>query len=242
MTIKEKPPGTRSDRQNLIIELREFNLPKTELTLVLKAHDFARYSLENIPRDDGTNAYKHSYRAVMALVAAGIGDATILSTLFLHDVFEDSNTWAPFKEDNKEDGVILSYSKRIEIASPVVAEEFGPEIARGVFALSKPNVDGVEIKTKEEADRIYEERFENEDPWIVLCKLGDRIDNIWTLPFRTPLQQRRQIEETINIYLPMFERRLILAFPNVTQILITDLEKALASAQLHLNSIKKIGN
>ena len=96
---------------------------------------------------------------------------------------------------------------------------YDDEIALLVQYMTKPKE-----YPKEESERIYHERFAQAPRDFFLIKLPDRLDNVLTLN-ACPLEKRqRKIEETKRFYLPYAEKN---------QLLIHELEEALAEVDLN---------
>jgi len=125
----------------------------------------------------------HPVQVAKILVDLKLDKDTIIAA-FLHDVLEDTDTTP----------------KQME-------EKFGPDVVnlvQGVTKLSK-----FQFKSKEERQA---ENFRRmliamaQDIRIVILKLADRLHNMRTLSFMTPVKQKKIAQETLDIFAPLANR------------------------------------
>lgn len=83
-----------------------------------------------------------------------------------------------------------------DIDAPVIEQFFGKNVARRVRLLTKEPKEG------------YVDRLMSADEETVLCKACDRLDNLRSLHQTPAMFQVRQIKETAEVYLPLFEMKL----------------------------------
>ena len=100
----------------------------------------------------------------------------------------------------------------------LVRDVYGDEIALLVQYMTKPKE-----YPKEESEQIYHDRFAQAPRDFFLIKLPDRLHNVLTLNPCALEKRLRKVEETKRYYLPYAEKN---------QILIHELEQALAEVNL----------
>ena len=109
-----------------------------------------------------------------------------------------------------------------DIDGYVIEQFFGKEVARRVRLLTKDPKEG------------YVERLATADSDTVLVKACDRLDNIRSLSETSVEFQEKQVAETLNQYLPVFEKRLSgrngAGFSPVLDILWGEVNKRVADA------------
>jgi len=111
-------------------------------------------------------------------------DVQTLCAALLHDVIEDT-----------------------KIDKPMLAGEFGSEIAELVDGVSKLNM--MHFETREEAQAASFQKMllaMNRDLRVILVKLADRLHNMRTISYMKRASQRRIARETLEIYAPIAAR------------------------------------
>ena len=141
--------------------------PADPTDLLFEAVSFAARAHRHQLRKDGQTPYAaHTFRVSLVLRHVfGIDDPRVLTAALLHDTIEDTPT--DFDE---------------------LAEQFGPEVAGWVAALTKD-------MRLEEAEREKEyHRVLTGAPWqVVVCKLADLYDNLSDSRKLTPDRRDRAI-------------------------------------------------
>jgi (p)ppGpp synthase/HD superfamily hydrolase len=84
---------------------------------------------------------------------------------------------------------------------------FGPYVSEMVMSVTKPMIDGVEIKDKSDVKRVYLEQLRNASPEAIVVKMADRLHNLSTLHFRSHEDQVKVARETLDDYLPIFREK-----------------------------------
>lgn len=88
-----------------------------------------------------------------------------------------------------------------DIDGAVIEAFFGPVVARHVRILTKDPKEG------------YVKRLWAADSDTILAKACDRLDNLRTLKGTSPEFQAKQLKETRDVYLPLFEAKLVPSNP-----------------------------
>ncbi len=176
--------------------------------------------------------FEHPRRSTLILLdELGITDPDITIASLLHDTGEDTNLLGPW-EPHK--GMLNSEWKataawRLKIG-------WGEKVTEIVLALTKPFVDNKEVKTKEQAEEMYLEGLRQASYEALIIKMADRLDNLRTLYFRTPENGRRKIEETEQLYFPIFERAAE-KYPRETALMLDKLKATIAANRERLSKI-----
>ncbi|MBI4321012.1 MAG: bifunctional (p)ppGpp synthetase/guanosine-3',5'-bis(diphosphate) 3'-pyrophosphohydrolase [Chloroflexi bacterium] len=172
-------------------------LSPSDLAMVWRAYEFAKEAHGSQVRRSGDPYVTHPLATARILADLHL-DAAAVAAALLHDVPEDT-------------GVSLD---KIEKA-------FGPEIAKlvdGVTKLSRINWEVIEeskrriSKQSEDELNAWAENVRKmflamaEDIRVVLIKLADRLHNMSTLVYLTPVKRRQIAQETLEIYAPLASR------------------------------------
>lgn len=166
-----------------VIEKLEASLTGKDLTLCLKAYDFAKKAHENQKRASGEEYFIHPCTVAGILVDLGL-DAATIAAAFLHDVIEDT----PVSEGD-------------------IKQEFGDEVLTLVLGVTK--LDRIEFTSHEEEQA---ENFRKlfvamaKDIRVIIIKLADRLHNMRSLNFLSKERQLRMARETLEIYAPLAGR------------------------------------
>ena len=132
-------------------------------------------------RHNGKHYYYHLVDVAQLLLNFGIRDEATITSALLHDYVEDV------------DGVTVEQ----------VASQFGTEVAEIVKLVSKEegiDYKGSDYHMQQYLDRIYE------NPKASLVKTADRINNFQTLQDSTTTHRRKQLENTMDYFIPFFKR------------------------------------
>lgn len=168
--------------ENLLLKIEQYN-PQADLSLIVKAYNFAQSAHEGQVRNSGENFFIHPFNVAVILADLNMDTDTIIAGL-LHDVIEDTDR---------------SYE--------VVAEEFGIEIAdlvEGVTKLKKLN-----YKTKQESQAENLRKMVlamAKDIRVIIVKLADRLHNMRTLEYMRDEKRKEKALETLEIYAPLAHR------------------------------------
>lgn len=159
------------------------NNPAADLSRIRAAFDFAKNAHAKQQRKDGSPYVTHPLAAAEIIAEMGLDEEAIIAAL-LHDVIEDTGV-------THED----------------IVKRFGQSIAdivEGVTKLSR-----VTYTSKEE------EQMENlrkmllamaKDIRVIIIKMADRLHNMRTMEYQTPVKQSEKALETMEIYAPIAHR------------------------------------
>lgn len=158
--------------------------PSTDISMIEKAYHIADKAHNNQLRKSGEPYIIHPLCVAIILAELELDKETIVAGL-LHDVVEDT---------------IYTVDE--------LAKEFNSEIALlvdGVTKLTQLNYskDKVEIQA-ENLRKMFLAMAK--DIRVILIKLADRLHNMRTLEYQTPIKQREKARETMDIYAPIAQR------------------------------------
>lgn len=184
--------------EDYIADLRELARGKMSPEAFAELKDSLRFSDEKLAgqkRVSGEPAIEHSYRAVRDAMLAGVFNPIDLSTIGLHDNWED----AP---DLQQVGLYSVWYKKTKAD---ITARFGKEKARRLMALTKPRPDPEgtpledrEIETQEEGDEMAI-RSMLAIPEAGFDKIFDKTDNVETLDAMPAENQIKTLHETIAL-------------------------------------------
>ncbi len=165
------------------------HLPKSftpqEAALVRRAYEYAEAAHVGQLRKSGEPYIVHP-EAVAAILADLRLDAHTVAAALLHDVAEDTH-----------------------YKVPLLAEEFGPEVASMVDGVTKlENISDMAAYPLDSRDPKVESFRKMllamvNDVRVVLIKLADRLHNMRTMGYMPPDKQQRISRETLDIYAPL---------------------------------------
>ena len=114
----------------------------------------------------------------------GVTDAEMIIASLLHDMLEDS---------------FLLTVERIKIA-------FGERVATIVDTISKPRKSDKRFSSDRERHAWYFEQIAKGDVYCQIVKMADRLHNMRTLGYCSKEKQKRKMDETNRVYLPLIEQ------------------------------------
>lgn len=191
--------------------MRRFRLKITpaDYARIDYAYDMAKHGHRNQYRESGARYFEHLRATAIILVdELGITDAELIIAALLHDMLEDS---------------FLLNPERIKIT-------FGERVARIVCRITKPNKSDKRFTSDAERHQWYFQQIMSGDVEEKIVKLTDRLQNMRTLGCCSPEKQRRKIEETRNIYLPLLDD-IAAEYPETADILQQQLELTLTKLE-----------
>lgn len=194
------------------------NLSYDEAQLLDFAYDLAKEGHRTHKRDGGDRYFEHVRNVALILIdECHVTNLDIIAAALLHDTVEDSPIFG---------SITKPYSERKLISFFRLNKIFNAETANLIITLTKPAVDGVEIKTAEDAHELYLNNFRRASPAAVLIKMADRLHNLRSLEETTEEKRNRVIKETKEEYLPIFEE-LKLQYTKEALYLVTEIKKLL---------------
>lgn len=160
------------------------------------AYDLAKEAHRTAVRDEGMRYFEHPRSGCLIMLdELDLYDRDLLISFLLHDVGEDTPMFG---------NITKSYDEFVFKARLRLVKLFGEKVADIVIRLTKPSVENIRFNSKQEAFDFYvKELAKNED--AVLLKMVDRLHNLRTLPQNRPEKIEKQIRETVEVFLPVFE-------------------------------------
>jgi GTP pyrophosphokinase len=168
---------------NLVKAIRAYH-PSTDLSMIEKAYQVASFAHKDQARKSGEQYIIHPLCVAIILAELELDKETIIAGI-LHDVVEDT-----------------------VMTVPEIAKEFGEEVASlvdGVTKLTQLNYskDKVEIQA-ENLRKMFLAMAK--DIRVILIKLADRLHNMRTMQYQSPVKQIEKSRETMDIYAPIAQR------------------------------------
>lgn len=169
--------------EDLIKIIRNYH-PSTDLSMIEKAYHVAQKAHTDQKRKSGEPYIIHPLCVAIILAELELDKETIVAGI-LHDVVEDTI-----------------------FTTQEIAVEFGEEVALlvdGVTKLTQLNYskDKVEIQA-ENLRKMFLAMAK--DIRVILIKLADRLHNMRTMQYQTPIKQIEKSRETMDIYAPIAQR------------------------------------
>ena len=167
----------------LIETIRKYH-PSTDVSQVQKAYNIAFEAHKEQKRRSGEPYIIHPVSVAIILADMELDKETIVAGI-LHDVVEDT---------------VMTLED--------IENEFGEEVALLVDGVTKLtqlsySKDKVEIQA-ENLRKMFLAMAK--DIRVILIKLADRLHNMRTLEYQTPVKQREKARETMDIYAPIADR------------------------------------
>lgn len=217
-TIESFPPPGRKRKEAFIDRLVEYNWDTRET--IIGAYDMAETAHRGQFRSSGEPYFTHPVASTVILIdECGIRDPNILIGSLLHDTVEDSIMFGDIGK--------LTSSEWIHIARFRLRKYFNPEVEEIVTSLTKPKIDGTEVKTEEQRRTIAMEQLRNASPEALLVKMADRVHNLRTLRgMNNTWKEGLVVDETQNLMFEIFKRAAE-KYPNEHKILETAISDAI---------------
>ena len=185
-----------SENRATFLKRLEGRFSEEEIENIDFAYDLAKEAHRTAVRDEGMRYFEHPRSGCLIMIdELGLYDRDLLISFLLHDVGEDTPMFG---------NVTKSYDVFVEKARLRLTKLFGEKVADTVIRLTKPSVENVRFNSKQETFDFYvKELAKNED--AVLLKMVDRLHNLRTLPSDKPEKIEKQLRETRDVLLPIFE-------------------------------------
>ena len=159
------------------------HLPGTDMALVDRAVEYAQNKHKDQKRKDGSPYIIHPLAVAQIVSEMGLDTDAILGAL-LHDCIEDTDA---------------SFDEIARLFSPTVAE-----LVEGVTKLTRANFSTTEQAQMENLRKMF--MAMSKDIRVVLIKIADRLHNMRTMQFQTPVKQQIKCRETMDVYAPLAHR------------------------------------
>ena len=169
--------------QELISSVRKYH-PSTDMSMIEKAYKVASEAHKDQKRKSGEPYIIHPLCVAIILADLELDKETIVAGL-LHDAVED--TWMTYEE---------------------VEKEFGGEVALlvdGVTKIGQLSYSSDKVEMQAESLRKMFLAMAK-DIRVIMIKLADRLHNMRTLQYMTPVKQQEKARETMDIYAPIAQR------------------------------------
>lgn len=210
----------QENRQNFLSRLT--NLPEETVSLIDFAYDLSKEAHRPQLREGGARYFEHIREVALILIdELQIANSDMIITALLHDSVEDSAMFA---------NATTSYSAWKQTAFFRLSRVYNEAVATMVITLTKPKADGEEFATKAEAHSFYEANLAKASAEAILVKMCDRLHNLRTLSSCNQAKIARKIEETVNIYFPIF-KSITNQYPLETAYMIEEMEKEISKLQ-----------
>lgn len=185
---------------------------------IAKAFDWAADIHDGHFRKSGSPYIEHPVAVTSILVdELHMKDPILIIASLMHDTVEDSRFFGnPAKHP---------YSEWIKIAKERMTPNFGIRPTELIIALTKPKIDGVEIKSPEDVNRVYLGNL-SKDPDALLLKMCDRLHNLRDISGLNAEERKKMVDETRDRYFSLFEGARA-KYPSHTAYLLSEMQKAI---------------
>ncbi len=192
--------------------------------LLMGAYDKAKAAHDSAStgrfRRGGQRQFDHPRASsIIALDEIGITDLNVHIGILYHDTVEDTDIEGPHDTTN---------SHLRKVARLRLEKDYNPQVAEIVLALTRPFRDGVEVKSKEQAEEIHLELLRNASPEAILAEMSEKLHNLRTLSYKTPESQMRYMSIAEEFYFPIFEAVAAEKYPRETALLLKLMKEAIA--------------
>jgi (p)ppGpp synthase/HD superfamily hydrolase len=164
------------------------------------AYDIAKEAHRRFARDEGTRYFEHLRSVALILMdECHITEPDIVISALLHDSIEDTPIMG---------NILLNENVWRKTARYRLKKIFDYRVADTVIALTKPRINGTKTTQKEHIQKKkYSAQILTAPPEAGIIKMADRLHNLRTLSGTKKEKQRRQIKETREFLLPIFEKK-----------------------------------
>lgn len=176
------------------------NFSEEQIKEIDTAYQIAKAAHRGQARDGGERYFEHPRSiALILLDELNINNHKLIIAAFLHDAPEDT---AVFGNSQK----IKPYSQWQNQVKERLENIFDEDVSEMVLAVTKPEVDGVEIISKQQALNLYKQQLNDASPEAILLKMADRLHNLRTLESCSMEKRVRKIKETKDVYFDIFQK------------------------------------
>ena len=169
--------------ESIVEELRRKNISEDKIKEIYDSYKIAADIHKDQVRQSGEPYIIHPLNVAKNLIDMEIYDPDMISAALLHDTIEDA---------------------KIDFTKEDIADAINPEVAELVDGVTK--ISRMEFSTKEEQNDANLRKMVTgltKDVRILQIKLADRLHNMRTLQFKSPIKQRENALETMNVYVPL---------------------------------------
>lgn len=183
---------------------------KANYETVLNALDKATFLHRDQKRGNRKNLrdtpyIEHPLRNALRSIRWGCKDQDIIVAIILHDTVEDSADDIVRHSTGDDAPETMTETQKREVAMEWVKNEFGPEVARLVLAVSNPVSDGTK-RTPQQKREQYAEHVGSVisgDAKVFLVKVADFVDNASGLHHNNIEENREAVAARARKYLPV---------------------------------------
>jgi GTP pyrophosphokinase len=178
--------------ETLIHYVKQYDQRQESINKIMKAYEIAEKAHKGVKRASGKPYISHPVAVANFLAIMRVDIDSICAGL-LHDVIEDT-----------------------PITKKEIEKQFGRDVAEIVEGVTKiSNLDEVDyssLKLSLDAQDPESLRMLNKkkiidsllyDPRIIIVKLADRLHNMLTIGYKTPVKQKSKAAETLELYVPL---------------------------------------
>ena len=158
-------------------------MPGADMDLIDRAVDYARRKHIDQVRKDGSPYIIHPLAVAEIVTEMGLDTDAILGAL-LHDCIEDTD--ASFED------IALNFGQTVA------------ELVEGVTKLTRADFSSTEEAQMENLRKMF--MAMSKDIRVVLIKIADRLHNMRTMQYQSPIKQVKKCRETMDIYAPLAHR------------------------------------
>ena len=158
-------------------------MPGADMALIDRAVEYADTKHCSQKRKDGSPYIIHPLAVAEVVAEMGLDIDAILGAL-LHDCIEDTDA---------------SHDEIEKLFGQTVAE-----LVEGVTKLTRANFETKEQAQMENLRKMF--MAMSKDIRVVLIKIADRLHNMRTMQYQTPVKQIKKCRETMDIYAPLAHR------------------------------------
>lgn len=161
------------------------------------SYDQAKVSHQHQERDSGERHFEHARSVALILYdECGLQTPDFFIGGVLHDTGEDNTLWGSMQG--------LTYSQWVNEARARMNHTYAPlGVADPVLDVTKPKIDGIEIKDESEVLPAYVEQLRKAGPKGKVLKLADILHNSRTLGYRKTHKQTEVAHKNLESYLPV---------------------------------------
>jgi (p)ppGpp synthase/HD superfamily hydrolase len=173
-------------------------------------YTFAQGAFTGQPRKTGQEwQFSHGEHIAKKLVTEWeYRDPVVVVSGLNHDTAEDTAAFDPPINEILGDTLWPTNSEKREFAKRWITRVFDKDTARIVLALTRPEIDNVEVFSREQAQEMYIQQIkEAADMRVLVIKLEDNINNLEE-PF-DPKAHERKKDEIRAHFLPIYDKLLI---------------------------------
>lgn len=178
--------------ETLINYVKQYDQRPESIEKIVKAYKVAEDAHAGVKRASGQPYISHPVAVANFLAIMRVDIDTICAGL-LHDVIEDTDVTEKYIYDafGKDISEIVEGVTKINRLEDVDLNSLN-------MSLNKKNPENIKLLNKKKIidSLLY-------DPRIIIVKLADRLHNMLTIGYKTPVKQKLKAAETLELYVPL---------------------------------------